>query len=308
MPIFIVEKSIEIEAPIDKVYASIRDFREWVPWSPWLISEPDCPLDYGEDGKSYSWEGKIIGSGKMEVLNEEAPRSIEYRLSFFKPWKSVNETRFHLSEQGSGTKVSWSMQGSLPFFMFFLKGMMTAWVGMDYDRGLKMMKDYLEKGSVPSKVEFENGKTAEGFSYVGIRSTSHLSEIGSSMERLFGELFAAMEKSGLEAAGAPFSLYHKWKMSKGMAEYTCGVPVKSLPSGLPDTLTSGEVPTATVYAVTHTGPYRHIGNAWSAGMMHAQAKVFAKDKRFQPYEVYLNDPREVAEEDLVTVVNLGVKE
>ena len=121
--------------------------------------------------------------------------SIEYRLSFLKPWKSVNETRFHLTEQGSGTKVTWSMQGSLPFFMFFLKGMMTGWV-----------------------------------------------------------------------------------------------------------------PTATVYAVTHTGPYRHIGNAWSAGMMHAQAKVFAKDKRFQPYEVYLNDPREVAEEDILTVVNFGVKE
>ena len=68
MPIFTVEKSIEIEAPIEKVYAAIRDFREWVPWSLWLISEPDCPLDYGEDGKSYSWEGKIIGSGKMEIL------------------------------------------------------------------------------------------------------------------------------------------------------------------------------------------------------------------------------------------------
>ena len=32
--------------------------------------------------------------------------------------------------------------------------MMEAFIGMDYDRGLLMLKDLVEKGSVPSKLDF----------------------------------------------------------------------------------------------------------------------------------------------------------
>ncbi|MDE0596693.1 MAG: hypothetical protein OSB65_15750 [Roseibacillus sp.] len=65
--------------------------------------------------------------------------------------------------------------------------------------------------------------------------------------------------------------------------------------------------TSELYAEKHTGPYRHIGNAWSASMLHAQAKLFPKNKKFEPYEVYENSPQDIPENELVPVVNLGVK-
>jgi hypothetical protein len=46
------------------------------------------------------------------------------------------------------------MDSKQPFFQFFLKGMMTSLIGMDYERGLRMLKDYVETGSVPSTLEF----------------------------------------------------------------------------------------------------------------------------------------------------------
>lgn len=42
-------------------------------------------------------------------------------------------------------------------------------------------------------------------------------------------------------------------------------------------------------------------------MLHAQAKLFPKNKKFEPYEVYENSPQDIPENELVPVVNLGVK-
>jgi predicted transcriptional regulator YdeE len=272
-----------------------------------LTAEPECKLVFAEDGKSYTWDGKIIGNSELVITAEEAPNSIRYRLSIFKPWKSVNTSRFEFANEGAGTKVSWSMEGTMPFHLFFFKGMMTTFVGMDYERGLRMLKDYLETGSVPSQMEFEGVKRGSGFSYVGIRSSCHLSEIGPEMEKSFRKLHEAMAGGGFQPAGAPFSLYHKWQMTKQRAQFTTGFPVATVPVPLPEGFVSGEVPASELYAVKHTGSYRHIGNAWSASMMHAQAKVFPKSKKFEPYEVYENSPQDVPGNELATVVNLGVK-
>lgn len=122
MPTYRVEKSIVIDVPIDQVYASVRDFRKWAHWSPWLTAEPECKLVFAEDGKSYTWDGKIIGNSELVITAEEAPNSIHYRLSIFKPWKSVNTSRFEFANEGAGTKVSWSMEGTMPFHLFFSRG------------------------------------------------------------------------------------------------------------------------------------------------------------------------------------------
>jgi hypothetical protein len=43
---------------------------------------------------------------------------------------------FDFAKEGAGTKVSWSMEGTMSFGLFFFKGMMTTFVGMDYERAL----------------------------------------------------------------------------------------------------------------------------------------------------------------------------
>ena len=114
MASFTVSKSIAIDAPVEQVFAIIRDFRQWPAWSPWLLAEPGCDLKYAEDGSSYSWEGKIVGAGELAVVTEQPSASIDYRLSFFKPWKSENTSRFLLEEANGHTKVTWTLRGSLP--------------------------------------------------------------------------------------------------------------------------------------------------------------------------------------------------
>ncbi len=308
MPAFSVSKSIEINAPRERVYEVVRDFKSWPSWSPWLIVEPDCRVDNADDGNSYSWEGKIVGAGGMEILDETAPESISYKLTFLKPWKSVADVRFSFSDADEGkTEVVWEMDSSLPIFMFFMKGMMMTLIGMDYQRGLLMLKDFVETGEVPSKLNF--GETEiKGFSYVGIHSSCPISDIGPSMETNFTSLMAWIKKGGIEPTGTPFSIYHKWNMSKGLAEYTAAIPVSEVPADLAIDFVSGKIPDVKCYTVTHTGPYYHLGNAWSAGITHQRAKVFPQSRKVAPFEIYENDPAETSENELITRVNFPIRE
>lgn len=302
MPKFTVEKSIFINTSVEKAYEVVRDFGRWPLWSPWLIAEPDASVVVAEDGMSYQWEGAVVGSGKMEIISDEMNKRIEYRLTVLAPMKSVCDVYFAFEAIDGGVKVTWHMLGSLPFFLFWMTKMMSVWIGMDYERGLKMLKDYIEIGSVPSKLEFERRRRIEGFKYLGIRTSCPMAEIGPHMERDMERLCSMMKSKRISVSGPPFAIYHKWQMVKGIAEYTTGLPMESIPSDLPSEFETGELPTCNVFAVTHTGPYRHIGNAWSAGVMYARNRKIKQSKKAHPFELYLNDPAETPENALKATI------
>ena len=307
MPKFSVVKSKTIEAPAEEVFGRVRDFHEWPAWSPWLIAEPDCPLEYEADGRGYAWDGKIVGSGKMALLSEEHARSLDMQLTFLKPWKSTSDVRFDFAEQDGKTNVTWRMDGSLPLLMFWMKGMMTTFVGMDYDRGLAMLKDLIETGQSPSRLEFPGEGSFEGFPYVGIQTTASIAGIGPQMKADFNRLCAWFKESGVTPSGPGFSIYHKWAPTKDRVDYTCGFQVEAKPADLPGDLAAGELGSCRAYRVQHIGALHHLGNAWAAGMMHGRAKRFRKDKSTHPFEIYETAPGEVPESETRTTVHFPVK-
>lgn len=307
MPKLEVSKSIVIGVSPEKTFETLRDLRQCNHWSPWVICEPECPITYSDDGKRYDWDGKIIGSGSVEVVDEVPNESIHCQLNFLKPWKSEATFSYLLQPEGNGTKMTWTMDSSLPWFMFFMKGMMTAAIGMDYDRGLKMLKDYLETGKVASKLDYPGLMPFEGFRYVGIRSQSTMADIGDQMKESFERLVEWTKDASVEPCEKPFAAYHSFQLSKGTTEFTVAYPVKEVPSDLPAGFTSGELAPCQTYRVKHTGPYRHLGNAWASGMMRARSKVFRQDKKIPAFEIYENDPAVTEEADIVTTVYFPAK-
>lgn len=307
MSTFSVHKNIVISAPLERVLAAVRDFRVWPQWSPWLIADPACRISHAEDGLGYAWDGKIAGAGSLRITAEEAPRRIRYRLTFLRPWKSAAEVGFAFAGKDAGVEVTWTMDGSLPFFLVWMKGMMTSFMGMDYERGLAMLKDFVETGSVPSRIEFIGRQSYRGFGYVGLPTRCPIAEIGTHMREGFAKLQAWMREQDLECVGKPFSICQKWDLRKRITEFTPGCPVEDAPVEVPVGFVAGQLPDFHAYSVKHTGPYRHLGNAWAAGMMHARARVFARDKRLAPFEIYESDPNEVPGNEVVTVVRFPAK-
>jgi len=304
MPKMNIERSIKIDASKEKVFQKLNDFNEWMPWSPWLIMEPEAKVNVAEDSKSYEWEGDRIGSGNMKVLKEDGYDFIEYDLNFIKPWKSHALTSFKLKEEGSSTVVTWYMDSALPFFMFWMKKMMEAFVGADYERGLDMLKAYVEDGEVESKMEFVGNKSIDRIMFVGVKSTCSMDDLGTQMANDFEKLRAALESSG-KVKGA-LSIYHKWDVVKGNVSYTSAMIVSDYPSSDSE-FVKGEIPPADVYSLKHIGKYQHLGNAWSTLYSMQRNKEFKINKNIDPFEIYLNDPSNTPEKELVTEINFPIK-
>ena len=167
-----VEKSIVIDAPLSRVRPLVEDFHNWYFWSPWTVCEPDCPIEIqghaGEQGASMQWNGKMIGSGKNTIRYADE-HGIYYDLEFFKPWKSKAKTSFLFEELGDQTKVTWTMNARMPIVFFFMIASMKNWIGMDYERGLRMFKAVAETGSVSACTSSNGVMDYQGFSYVGIK-------------------------------------------------------------------------------------------------------------------------------------------
>ncbi|MBO9668491.1 MAG: SRPBCC family protein, partial [Bdellovibrio sp.] len=156
------QSSIVINKKPEVVFNFIADFNNWPSWSPWLILEPNCQyLIKGPSatvGHLQEWNGQAIGAGRMTLMSMNPQTELNLKLEFFKPWKTESTARFLLRPKGDSTEVTWNMKGSLPFFMFFMKKMMKAWIGNDFNRGLRMMKEKLETGKVLSKVDVQGVK------------------------------------------------------------------------------------------------------------------------------------------------------
>ena len=302
-----IKRSITIDAPPEKVFNTLNDFNHWQPWSPWLIMEPGVKVTVADDSKYYEWEGDRVGSGNMQVTAEETNKSVDYDLTFLKPWKSKAKVRFELEAAGDSTEVSWYMDSSLPFFLFWMKKITEAYIGMDYERGLMMLKDYIENGEVYSKLDFKGPASFPETNYVGIKGSCTKQEMPERMGSDFGKIFEFMKDHGDQIIGNGFSIYHKWDMVKNQVEYTVGIQVKAVPENLPSGMIGGKIDAAQTYQLAHTGAYKHLGNAWSTLHNMARAKEFKMNKKAHPFEIYLNRPDEVAEKDLVTEINFVIK-
>lgn len=307
MPKMNINKSIYIDAKPEEIYNKLNDFHHWKPWSPWLIMEDGVQVDVDPDGKFYSWDGKRVGSGNMKILNEKENESIQYDLHFLKPWKSQADVTFKINPKDTGAEVSWTMESKWPIFLFWMKGKMEAFIGMDYERGLRMLKDYIEDGEVHSELDPTGYSNFEGMKYLGIKGNCDMDKMGEDMEGKMNRLMEFVHENNVDSSGEVLSVYHEWDVVNRKASYTAAVQVNTPPANLSEGLFVGEIPETKVHAVEHKGAYEHLGNAWGLQYMMQRGKEFKGNKKVDPFEIYKNDPTETPKNDRLTQVCFPVK-
>jgi hypothetical protein len=112
---FRVERSIRVSAPPEKIFHYVNDFHQWGVWSPYERLDPSMKRSY--DGTP---------SGKGAVYE----------------WDGHNRAAFDFQPVGSGTRVTWSMDGPSPYIakvmgLFFN---MDRLIGGDFETGLANLK------------------------------------------------------------------------------------------------------------------------------------------------------------------------
>lgn len=306
MPKMSVKKSIHIDAPVEKAFNAVADLGTWNNWSPWTIMDPDCEVTVKEGGKAYSWDGPRVGAGNMKVLSETPNQSVDYDLTFLRPMESTAEVRMEVKEKDGGSEVTWLMDSHLPFFLFFKKKKFEMFIGMDYERGLLMLKDYVETGSVPSKLNFLGKSDYEGCLFVGKISTCRIEDMPETMKANFEEVMAWGVANGRSPEDG-IAVYHDYDLKRGITTFTSGVKVDEKPKNIPSGFVFEEQYDTKLMTVEHIGPYRHLGNAWSTLQTMIRNKEFKTKKHYHPFETYGNSPKDTPENELITRIHFSVR-
>lgn len=148
---FRVARSATIAAPPSAVFAQVNDFRRWEGWSPWAKIDPAMKQTFegapSGTGAVYAWSGNNeVGEGKMTVTESRPSELVRIRLDFLKPFPATNTAEFAFKPEGSGTSVTWSMEGKKNFVSkavcLFMD--MDKMLGGQFEKGLAQMKAVVE--------------------------------------------------------------------------------------------------------------------------------------------------------------------
>ncbi len=149
---FGVQRAAIVEAPPEKIFPLINDFRQWGSWSPYEHKDPAMKRSFSGAprgaGAVYAWEGdKNVGKGRMEILEASAPSKIVIKLDFYTPFEAHNTAEFTMLPQDDATRVLWRMHGPAPFMAKIMHVFINIdkMVGKDFEVGLANLKRLAEK-------------------------------------------------------------------------------------------------------------------------------------------------------------------
>lgn len=143
------EKSIVINAPVEKVYSHLNSTKSFNEWNPWMKLDPNLKVTYsgnpGQIGDKYCWEGNDeVGSGCQEITALVPNQKQSTKMIFYKPFESDATSNIILTPEGNSTKVTWDMDCELDYPMNLMKLFMDGQMDKSYGRGLNDLKKLSE--------------------------------------------------------------------------------------------------------------------------------------------------------------------
>lgn len=145
-----VSRSIQINAPAEKVYPHVANLHAFQEWSPWSRLDPDMTVEFSGPeagaGQKMSWTSQKddVGSGSQEIVAVEENRTVVADLEF--GGMGTATARFELEPEGDATRVTWSFKtdlGNNPLARMYGRTIEIN-VASQYDTGLATLKRAVE--------------------------------------------------------------------------------------------------------------------------------------------------------------------
>ncbi len=105
-----------VDAPPEKLFALIEDFRKWGTWSPHEKADPAVRRTYSGPSKGkgalYEWDGgESIGAGRAQIAESNAPSKIVVDLDLTRPVSGHLALNFTLERAGAATEIDVATNG-----------------------------------------------------------------------------------------------------------------------------------------------------------------------------------------------------
>lgn len=305
-----VTRDVTINAPVENAFEQVNDLKKWGDWSYRHTLDENMEVSYSGSekgqGASYSWSGnKDVGVGTLTIAESIPNKRIKTDLDFGP--QGTGEGSWEFSAEADATKVTWS------FFTELGMNPMMRWMGLMFD---SMLGEAMESGlaglkkaaeSSPVKAEFSTTELKieelEPVAIYSILDSTPLAEMGAKMGEILPEVAGYVYGSGAEVLGMPLSIYHAY--GDDMVVLECGIPVAEATAGegrvKPSSLPGGRAVTA-----IHHGAYMNLDKSY--GTIEEYIASNGLEKNGAPWEVYMNDPGEVADErDYLTKIHFPIK-
>ncbi len=304
---FEVERSLEIDAPPAAVFAAIVDLKSWPNWNPSLMHEPDARLDYSDDyhseGGYYSWDGKLVGAGKLTHLQIQPETSIRQQIQFLRPFKALNQVDWVFENNNNSTLVRWHMNGHMPFLLRFLNKRMEAAMGRDFELGLAMLNGYLNASAPHPVMSFSGTEALQDFSYWAIPFSGNLRQLEAARRSSIETLRAAAGSH----VGLALTLYHHFDSRAASYEAEIAIPAvgeKPVSAYRKCDFTGGRY-----CKMTLRGDLKFIPLGWHALNSHCYMQKIKLDASRAALETYQYDPADIKDSNQsITTLYLPIKE
>lgn len=289
-----IDRALIIHAPINDVYKTVVNFKSWPKWSPWLLHEPETNLKYSDNydqaGGFYTWDGKLVGAGKLVHLKLHTNESIQQRIEFLKPFKSICSVGWSFKNINGQTEVHWSMKGKMPFLFRFMTKMTTSMISKDYDLGLRLLNGYMNTDNSHPRFKFCGSEKLQSFDYIYRPFKGYKPQLIASMQEDLVDLVNTAKGKGV-TQGLPLTIYHKVDLKKLYFECERAIPVSSSANDIGlsvKTLMAGKY-----YKVECMGEYQFLELGWYKAQSHVKMLKLKADKSRPSLEVYETNPQEV---------------
>lgn len=291
-----LEKSIVINAPIEKVFNHTTSMQKFNSWSPWY--EMDTTTSYAFEGPDQGvgavmhWQSndKNVGKGSMKVVAFEPNKEMRTELNFMEQGVAGSYQLYEPS--GEGTKVTWGFEtdmGMNPLMRLMGTLMAKSAVGKDYEKGLTKMKSVVEnlQPEAWESVKVEEIQLPPMY-YMAIRDTAGVNTIGMKLGMHYHSIGEEMKKQKLEMAGAPFAIYYSESSTNFDMDVAIPVNKEAKSSG---SITAGKMKGGSCVVAHYFGAYEQTGNGHIAA--HQWMMKNGKQPTGAPWESYVTDPMAV---------------
>lgn len=145
-----VERSVIINADVQRVFQQLNDLQQQSSWSPWVMRDRDMQVQYSGPqegvGASMSWHSDVpeVGSGEQTIVESEPNKLVQSDIEFGDQGRGRN--RFELTPVDQGVEVNWSYTaqfGSNPVARYFGLAL-DDMLGPHFVEGLTELKEQME--------------------------------------------------------------------------------------------------------------------------------------------------------------------